>query len=288
MNFLVPITLLISILSSQALNAAKFRTVEVKRVADGQTVAVNEMMKDSLVICGTYAADFNNVEYAQRLNHYKDRLMESGVKNFHMIMNASPKSCEALSSLLDLDDSITLYSDEFGTAGKAFGVNRGFLPENEDVNPYLKLFGMLWGLGAWATLPSVIGGYIGNPYAEQTWIQDALATGTKKGRFPTNALDMQADGTVVENKFASLPVVGIWGRRPLELATLRLQNMVGVSLGNWEDLKPSEEALKRGVLTQLGGCAVYDGDGNVKFEFRDQGICNVANFNDIFDALAKE
>ena len=99
---------------------------------------------------------------------------------------------------------------------------------------------------------------------------------------------MQADGTVVENKFASLPFFGVWGRRPLELATLRLQNMVGVSLSNWEDLKPSDEALKQGVLTQLGGCAVYDSEARPVFTFLDQGICNVANFNDIFDTLAKQ
>ncbi len=284
MIVLVCAIVLISHASALSLSATKFPAVEVKRVSDGKTVAIREMQKDSMLICGTYAADFNNVEYAQRLNHYKDRLQNEGVKNFHLIMNASPKSVKALSTLLDLDDSITLYSDEFGTAGKAFGVNRGFLPENDDVDPFLKLFAMLFGLGAWATLPSVIGGYIGNPFFEQTWIQDALVVGTKKGRFPTNALEMQADGTVT-NKFATLPVVGIWGRRPLELATLRLQNMVGVSIGNWEDLKPSDEALKQGVLTQLGGCAVYDSEGKARYEWRDQGICNVANFNDIFDAL---
>ena len=41
-------------------------------------------------------------------------------------------------------------------------------------------------------------------------------------------------GAVVSSKFAELPAVGGWGRRPLELATLRLQTMIGVSLGNWK------------------------------------------------------
>ena len=40
----------------------------------------------------------------------------------------------------------------------------GYEPDNSELNPYLKLFLMLFGLGAWATLPSVIGGYIGNPF----------------------------------------------------------------------------------------------------------------------------
>ena len=41
---------------------------------------------------------------------------------------------------------------------------------------------------------------------------------------------LDAAGNVVSNKFTELPVVGGWGRRPLELATLRLQNMLGISL----------------------------------------------------------
>ena len=58
--------------------------------------------------------------------------------------------------------------------------------------------------------------------------------------------------------FDELPVVGDWGRRPLELATLRLQNMIGVSLQNWDALRPRDDQLA--VLTQLGGLAIGDGD----------------------------
>ena len=76
------------------------------------------------------------------------------------------------------------------------------------MSPYLKLFGMLFGLGAWATLPSVIGGYIGNPFSPQPWIEDALVVGTKMGRFPTNAVELDEAGMLKENKFKSLPQVG--------------------------------------------------------------------------------
>lgn len=70
-----------------------------------------------------------------------------------------------------------------GEAGRVFGVNRGWLSEEEhsNVSPYLKLFGMLWGLGAVCTLPSVIGGYIGNPFSAQPWIEAALAQGIHVG-----------------------------------------------------------------------------------------------------------
>merc|ERR1711966_573549 len=99
--------------------------------------------------------------------------------------------------------AVTLFVDKLGIAGREFGVGRGWLPENEDVNPFLKLFGMLWGLGAWATLPAVIGGYIGNPFVAQPWIEDALAVGQRKGRWPDNALEISStDGAVVTNKFS--------------------------------------------------------------------------------------
>ena len=91
---------------------------------------------------------------------------------------------------------------------------------------------------------------------------------------------------IIANKFNELPYVGGWGRRPLELATLRLQNMIGVSLMNWNELKPSDEALENGVLTQLGGCLVItEGDAKVKYEWKDEGICHVANFEDILAKL---
>ena len=189
----------------------------------------------------------------------------------------------------------------------------------------MKLFGMLFGLGAWATLPAVIGGYLGNPNGNAGWIESALIQGTCAGRWPDNALELNGEEVrvrgcgcvaarwdggggwrggleggcwhrrvpplqppqtpqVVENKFSVLPVVGSWGRRPLELATLRLQNMVGVSISNWSELAPDVEKYPH-VLTQLGGCTVVDGDGEVLYEFKDPGICAVANFDDVLAAL---
>ena len=149
---------------------------------------------------------------------------------------------------------------------------------------------MLVGLGAWATLPAVIGGYLGNPFTPQPWIESALAQGQSAGRFPGNALVLDdATGAVLENKFAALPLVGGWGRPPLALATLRLQNMLGISLARWDELRPEDTELQ--VLTQLGGCVVVapgsgPGSGAARWEWRDPGICAVANFEDMLSALA--
>ena len=62
-------------------------------------------------------------------------------------------------------------------------------------------------------------------------------------------LELDSSGArVTKNPFDELPLVGGWGRRPFELATLRLQTMVGVSLAEWDALQPTD--LR--TLTQVG------------------------------------
>ena len=102
---------------------------------------------------------FPAIEYAQRLRYYLPILKnECGIEKFGIILNCQPEAAIALADVVDLDTTkVDLFVDNTGEAGKIFGVGRGWLPENEDVSPFLKLFGMLWGLGAWATLPAVIG-----------------------------------------------------------------------------------------------------------------------------------
>ena len=137
------------------------------------------------------------------------------------------------------------------------------------------------------TLPYVIAGYIGNPGGYNGWIQTSLQVGQQQGRWPDTALDLDpSTGAVSRNAFDELPLVGGWGRRPLELATLRLQNMLGLSIAHWGELAPDDEQMAAGVLTQLGGCVVVDnGSGDGLFEWRDPGICGVASFDDLLAAI---
>lgn len=246
-----------------------------------------EFPKYSLLVLGTYAADFNAIEYAQRLRYYLPDLKKRGVSKFGMVLNCEEEAAKALCESVDLPSDVEIFIDPTGYAGRAYGVGKGWRPDDEQMSPYLKLFGMLWGLGAWATLPAVIGGYIGNPFRAQPWIEDALAVGQLKGRWPNTALELEeGSGKVKVNKFAELPLVGSWPRRPLELATLRLQNMLDISIKNWDALKPSDDALKSGVLTQLGGCIIHDSTtGTPVFEWKDPGICAVANFEDILQKI---
>ena len=58
--------------------------------------------------------------------------------------------------------------------------------------------------GAWATLPAVIGGYIGNPWKAQPWIEDAMAQGSAQGRWPGTGLVVETGrGQCINQIFAA-------------------------------------------------------------------------------------
>ena len=67
---------------------------------------------------------------------------------------------------------------------------------------------MLVGLGASATLPSVITGYLGNPWGSSGWIESSLAQGQKAGRWPDIALELDGAGAA-----AGLKLNGLGGDR---------------------------------------------------------------------------
>lgn len=300
-------TFVTSVKSNESINLSSF-------LQSSSSTSTSKSADKTMLILGTYAADFNAIEYVQRLRYYLPQLKDKGVGKVGLVLNCEADAAVKLVSMLDLDTDVTiattnnntneeegsdsgddsskkeliveLFIDPKGEAGRQFGVGRGWKPDDEEMSPYLKLFGMLFGLGAWATLPAVIGGYIGNPFFGQPWIEDALAVGQRKGRWP-KALDLNDEtGEVEVNKFKELPYVGSWERRPLELATLRLQNMVDISIKNWKDLAPKEDALKAGVLTQLGGCVIVDSStGDEIARWKDPGICAVANFEDLLKKL---
>ena len=146
---------LASILSAGAF--APLKGVIVKSVDSGNDVDLGDFLSStdsnsrSLLVLGTYAADFNAIEYAQRLRYYTSPLKEKcGISKFGLLLNCRPEAAKLLAECVELDTNLVqLFVDPTGQAGRVYGVERGWLPENNDVNPFLKLFGMLWGLGAW-------------------------------------------------------------------------------------------------------------------------------------------
>uniref|UniRef100_A0A7S2CKG8 Uncharacterized protein n=1 Tax=Haptolina brevifila TaxID=156173 RepID=A0A7S2CKG8_9EUKA len=283
----------LALLFATASAFAPLSGVTLPKVSTGETVNLGDALSTTgttLLVLGTYPADFNMIEYAQKLRHYLPALQDKGVERVLCTVNGKQSSCELLAELVGIPETVELLSDEEGVAGRAFGVGRGWLADEDEIDlfgritvpmsPYAKLLGMLVGLGAGNTLPSVIAGYVGNPSGVHGWIESALAQGQSKGRWPDMALDVGAAGDVERNSFDELPLVGGWGRRPLELATLRLQTMLGISLAKWDELQPVDDRC----LTQLGGLVAVR-DGSVVYEWKDNGICAVAHFEDLLKAL---
>jgi hypothetical protein len=117
----------------------------------GAAVAASTASRKTLLVLGTYPGDFNMIEYGQRLRHHLPGLRAKGVERFLVVVNGEKNACERLAELLDLPEEVELLSDPTGEAGRRFGVSRGWLPDDNRLSPFLKLYIMLFGVGPPAT-----------------------------------------------------------------------------------------------------------------------------------------
>ena len=168
---------------------AKLSAVSLPRVSDGELVDVGAALATStaktMLVLGTHAADFNAVEYCQRLRFFLPRLQEKGIERFIMVINGEPVQCSKLASLVELPPAVELLADPTGEAGRRFGVSRGFKPDDAEISPFVKLFAMGIGIGPpWQTLPAVLVGYFGNPNGKRAWIEAGMQQGQAAGRWP--------------------------------------------------------------------------------------------------------
>ena len=80
-------------------------------------------------------------------------MQKRGITKIGLVLNCEEEAAKTLAELTDLPcdvsegNGVTLMVDPLGKAGRAFGVGTGWRPDDEEMSPYLKLFGMLWGLG---------------------------------------------------------------------------------------------------------------------------------------------
>lgn len=265
--------------------AASLSGLSLPRVGDGELVDVGAALASAtgktMLVLGTYAADFNMIEIAQRVRCFWPQLQEKGVTRCMMVINGNPPACSMLAKLLDLPEEIEILSDPEGEAGRRFGVSRGWRPDDAGLSPLLKLtvVGLGWG-PPWMTLPAVLPGYFGDPNGRREWIEESLKQGQLAGRWPS-VLELAEDGSLKRNKFDDFPLLGSWGRRPLELATLRLQNLVSIQFKHWNELKPTDDRC----LTQLGGCTVVGPSGEPIYSWIDQGLCDIADMYEVLGAL---
>ena len=257
--------------------------------------------KRTMLVFGTHSGDFNTIEYMQKIRASLPELQsKGGIDRIFIIINGEPNQCKLIASLLDFlptaitkNDSleveieIQLLSDPTGEAGRKFGVSRGFRPDDDSLSPFVKQFCSGIGIGPpWMTLPAVLPGYFGDPNGRREWIEESLKQGQLSGRWPKILeLDERDQNTILANKFDDAPLgIGDWGRRPFELATLRLQSLIGIQIKHWAELKPVDDRC----LTQYGGCTVVEKGGNAVYSWVDRGLCDVPDMHDISEVLSAE
>lgn len=266
--------------------AASLSGITLPRDVDSEKVDIGAALLatngKTMLVLGSHAADFNTVEYLQKLRYFLPALQEKGIDRCMMVINGKASACGFLREALDLPKEVELFADPTGEAGRAYGVSRGFMPDNASLSPFIKLFVVGIGLGPpWGTLGAVGTGYLGNPNGRREWIEATLKQGQEAGRWPDNVLELADDGAIVGNKFDTFPLLSSWGRRPFELATMRLQNLVSLQMKNWEALKPTDDRC----LTQLGGCTVVGPGGEALFSWVDQGLCDIPDMYELIDEI---
>ncbi|MEB3267481.1 MAG: peroxiredoxin-like family protein [Leptolyngbya sp.] len=120
---------------------------------------------------------------------------------------------------------------------------------------WVNLMLMCAGIASPGTLREVLRGYTGDRQAPQLFANDEVIDDTPLPPLK-GSLFRWAGGQGFQ--------------RPFELATLRLRNMTEV-LGHWSTYVPNPA-----YLTQRGGTFLWDGQGNLLYEYRDRGILGFA------------
>eukprot|EP01041_Mallomonas_annulata_P006301 gene6301-12750_t len=239
----------------------KINTLEVLRT-DGRPIKLSGIISPqrvTLVSFLTHFADFNSWELTQRLRHDLKKMEDAGVNVVCVGIGSSDAATE-FCKLLDFPPD-KVYADETAACHRQLGFSSGPFP-NLPLSPIVKLGLMLGGIGSPGTINAVVGGYFGS----------SKRTSDGGGRFPTNALGKELS----EIGSGAWDSLGKTGLRPFELATLRLQNMMGGILDNWELLAPKNQNL----VIQQGGSILFDGV-ETAYRYDDKGILTYTPIDEV-------
>jgi len=232
------------------------KDLRVPSVSSDQERAVVKQSGRQLLVLLTHFGDLSSWEYAQQLRFSLPALQEQGVEVVAVGIGGK-EAAKKFAKLNDFPEEL-LYYDEQGACCAAMGCSAGFgrdsplQAQSNALSPYLRLLPMLLGVGSPGTLQKVIYGYFGDREWDPQWIKAQLAL-TATGDFPYVQPQM-------------FDKVGKGYLRPFELATVRLQNMIGI-LNNWFELIPSNADL----VVQQGATLVLD-NGSTLYKFQDKGI----------------
>jgi hypothetical protein len=234
----------------------------------------------TILTCLSHFGDFNAWEITQQ---YIAAIESGRIATSSPVVLVGIGSVEAATQFakdLELEervgDKLVLAADETGIVTDRLGCYQGWLTVEKkhkerypatDVNPYLKLLGMVLGFGSPGTIRNVLYGYFGDVADdgpnERQWVVESLLQGTSKGRNPGITADA-FNGVSLKSSL-----------RPFELATLRAQTGLHI-VTNWSTLGPKDGDL----YTRMGGTFIFD-QGECLWEHFDRGILNYASVEDI-------
>ncbi len=230
------------------------------RVSDGLTLPLlNNCESDSrlLVLVWSQLGDFDTLEYAWWLQKQSSEIIAQKI-TIRAIAIGNRESGLKFCDYTGFPAKY-LFVDTDANIHKRLGLYKGLswkIPGlNERQNAWLNMMLMCAGIGSKGTIKEVLRGYLGDKKAPQL-IEDQEVVNTN---------------LLPPLKGAFFNLAGGQGfQRPFELATLRLRNMTEV-LSNWKTYVPNAA-----YLTQRGGTFLFDNNGDLLYEHRDQGILGFA------------
>lgn len=236
-----------------------------QRVSDGQHVSILagcDRCDRILFLALPQLGDFDSLEYAWWLQRSAQQLQDAGII-VRAVGIGDRNSGERFCTYTGFSPEALLV-DPTAELHHQLGLYRGLTYKVPALSPtqnaWVNLMLMCAGLGSPGTLAEVFRGYRGDRTAPQLIADDEVVKATPLPAF----------------KGAVFKLAGGRGfQRPFELATLRLRNMAEV-LGHWHTYVPDGA-----YLTQRGGTFLFDQQGKLLYEHRDQGILGfAANMSD--------
>ncbi|MDJ0599685.1 MAG: peroxiredoxin-like family protein [Crocosphaera sp.] len=236
------------------------KETEALRVSDNNIIPLLtncQSYSRLLVIIWSQLGDFDTLEYAWWLNQKSSELIANNI-TVRAIGIGDRKSglkfCEYTKfpqENLFVDPDANIHQKLELYQGLSWNIPR----LNDGQNAWVNLMLMCAGIGSKGTLREVLRGYTGDTKAPQLIPDQEVVK--------TNVLPP------LKGSFFNL-AGGKGYQRPFELATLRLRNMTEV-LTNWKIYVPNAA-----YLTQRGATFLFDQEGNLLYEHRDQGILGFA------------
>ncbi|MDJ0845249.1 peroxiredoxin-like family protein [Crocosphaera sp.] len=237
-----------------------FQETKVLGVSDNNLVPVLtncQSYSRLLIILWSQLGDFDTLEYAWWLNKQSSKIMANNI-TVKAIGIGDRESGLKFCDYTNFPQE-NLFVDPDGIIHKKLDLYEGLswnIPGlNDSQNAWVNLMLMCAGIGSKGTLKEVLRGYTGDKKAPQLIDNEEVVD--------TNLLPP------LKGSFFNL-AGGKEFQRPFELATLRLRNMTEV-LSNWKTYVPNAA-----YLTQRGATFLFDQQGNLLYEHRDQAILGFA------------